>query len=101
LYDELMRLVPSPVVALNRGVAVAMARGPAAGLEVLDGLAGEDVLQQLHLYHSARADLLGRVGQPDEAAAAYRRALELATTAAERRFIARRLDDYTSPANTS
>jgi RNA polymerase sigma-70 factor (ECF subfamily) len=101
LYDELMRLVPSPVVALNRGVAVAMARGPAAGLEVLDGLAGEDVLQQLHLYHSARADLLGRVGRRDEAAAAYRRALELATTAAERRFIARRLEDYSSPAKTS
>jgi RNA polymerase sigma-70 factor (ECF subfamily) len=101
LYDELMRLVPSPVVALNRGVAVAMARGPAAGLEVLDGLAGEDVLQQLHLYHSARADLLGRVGRRDEAASAYRRALELATTAAERRFIARRLDDYASPAKTS
>jgi RNA polymerase sigma-70 factor (ECF subfamily) len=101
LYDELMRLVPSPVVALNRGVAVAMARGPAAGLEVLDGLAGEDQLQQLHLYHSARADLLGRVGRRDEAATAYRRALELATTAAERRFIARRLDDYPSPAKTS
>jgi RNA polymerase sigma-70 factor (ECF subfamily) len=101
LYDELMRLVPSPVVALNRGVAVAMARGPATGLEVLDGLAGEDVLQQLHLYHSARADLLGRVGQRDEAAAAYRRALELATTAAARRFIARRLAGYASPAKTS
>ena len=101
LYDELMRVVPSPVVALNRGVAIAMARGPAAGLEVLDGLAGEDQLQQLHLYHSARADLLGRVGRRDEAAAAYGRALELATTAAERRFIARRLDDYASPAKTS
>src|SRR5262249_43695318 len=101
LYDELMRLLPPPAAALDRGGAVAMARGPAAGLDVLDGLAGEDVLQQLHLYHSARADLLGRVGRRDEGAAAYRRALELATTAAERRFIARRLDDYASPANTS
>jgi RNA polymerase sigma-70 factor, ECF subfamily len=101
LYDELLRVVPSPVVALNRAVAVAMARGPDTGLAVLDGLAGEALLQQSHLYHSARADLLGRVGRRDEAAAAYRRSLALATTSAEQRFITRRLADYASPAKTS
>jgi RNA polymerase sigma-70 factor (ECF subfamily) len=101
LYDELARLVPSPVVELNRAVAIAMARGPAAGLEVLDGLADEAVLQQHHLYHSARADLLGRLGRTDAAVIAYRRALALATTAAERRFIARRLQVYANPANSS
>jgi RNA polymerase sigma-70 factor (ECF subfamily) len=78
-----------------------MARGPAAGLDVLDALSRQDVLQQLHLYHSARADLLGRLGRRDEAAVAYRRALELATTSAERRFITRRLEGYASPAKTS
>ncbi|HKA03749.1 MAG TPA: RNA polymerase sigma factor, partial [Acidimicrobiales bacterium] len=89
LYDELARLVPSPVVVLNRAVAVAMARGSEAGLAVLDGLAGEVVLQQSHLYHSARGDLLGRTGRRDEAVAAYRRALALATTSADQRFIGR------------
>ena len=101
LYGELARLVPSPVVALNQAVAVAMAHGPDAGLALLDSLGDEPVLEQHHLYHSARADLLGRVGRREEAADAYRRALALATTSAELRFIARRLDDYASPAKTS
>jgi RNA polymerase sigma-70 factor (ECF subfamily) len=89
LYDELSRADPSPVVTLNRAVAVAMADGPAAGLRIVDAVAGE--LDEYHLLHAARADLLRRLGRGAEAAAAYARALELATQPAERRFLARRL----------
>jgi RNA polymerase sigma-70 factor, ECF subfamily len=89
LYDELARVAPGPVVELNRAVAVAMADGPARGLALLDPLAGP--LDQQHLFHAARADLLARLGRPREAAAAFGRAVELATTAPERRFLERRL----------
>jgi RNA polymerase sigma-70 factor (ECF subfamily) len=89
LYGELARVAPGPVVELNRAVAVAMADGPARGLELLDGLAG--ALERQHLYHAARADLLVRLGRPAEAAAAFGRAAELVTTAPERRFLERRL----------
>ena len=89
LYGELARVLPSPVVALNRAVAVAMADGPAAGLAAIDALAG--ALDDYHLLHASRADLLRRMGRRAEAAAAYARALELATNAAERRFLAARL----------
>jgi len=89
LYEELARALPSPVVTLNRAVAVAMARGPAAGLELIDAVA--DSLASYHLLHAARADLLRREGRRDEAAAAYARALELAGNEAERRFLAGRL----------
>jgi RNA polymerase sigma-70 factor (ECF subfamily) len=89
LYGELARLVPSPVVELNRAVAVAMADGPAAGLVLVDALAGR--LDGYHLLRATRADLLRRLGRRDEAARAYREALELAPTDAERRFLARRL----------
>src|SRR5205807_2359822 len=92
LYDELHRLVPTPVVALNRAVAVAMADGPAAGLTLIDALGDDDGLVAGHLYHSARADLLARLDRHDEADAAYRRALALASTTAEQRFISRRLE---------
>ncbi|MFD2420636.1 RNA polymerase sigma factor [Amycolatopsis pigmentata] len=88
LYGELLGMTPSPVVALNHAVAVAMANGPAEGLALIDRIDG---LDRYHLLHSARADLLRRTGRLDEAAAAYRRAHELATTAADRRFLARRL----------
>jgi RNA polymerase sigma-70 factor (ECF subfamily) len=87
LYGELARLQPSPVVELNRAVAVAMAHGPEAGLELLDVLE----LDRYHLFHSARADLLRRSGRADEARAEYERARELATNDAERAFLERRL----------
>jgi RNA polymerase sigma-70 factor (ECF subfamily) len=91
LYEALFALDPSPVVALNRAVAVAMAFGPERGLAEMDDLAGE--LDGYHLFHSARADLLRRLGRRDEAAAAYSRALELAAQPADRRFLERRLTD--------
>ena len=87
LYGELARLQPSPVVELNRAVAVAMACGPDAGLELLEGLP----LDRYHLFHSARADLLRRSGRPEEARVEYERARELATNPAERAFLERRL----------
>jgi len=87
LYAELNRLQPSPVVELNRAVAVAMAEGPAAGLELLDDLP----LERYHLFHSARADLLRREGRVDEARAAYERASELVSNERERAFLARRI----------
>jgi RNA polymerase sigma-70 factor (ECF subfamily) len=89
LYAELARVLPSPVVALNGAVAVAMRDGPAAGLALVDELA--EALDGYHLLHAARADLLRRQGRKEEAATAYRRALDLATNAAERRFLAGRL----------
>jgi RNA polymerase sigma-70 factor, ECF subfamily len=92
LYGELNRLQPSPVVELNRAVAVAMACGPDAGLDLLDGLP----LERYHLFHSARADLFRRSGHTDEARAAYERAHELATNDAERAFLEKRLDELRS-----
>jgi RNA polymerase sigma-70 factor (ECF subfamily) len=89
LYGELARLDPSPVVALNRAVAIAMAEGPERGLELIEALAG--ALDRYHHLHSARADLLNRLGRTQDAAAAYARALELAPEGAERRFLERRL----------
>jgi RNA polymerase sigma-70 factor (ECF subfamily) len=88
LYDELQRVRPSPVVALNRAVAVAMADGPDAGLRLLDPLA--DDLDQYHHFHAARADLLRRAGREPEAADAYDRALALVGNDAERRYLERR-----------
>ncbi|KSZ57218.1 RNA polymerase subunit sigma-24 [Rhodococcus pyridinivorans KG-16] len=87
LYDVLIALSPSPIVALNRAVAVAMRDGPAAGLELLDGLAEEPSLRDYGPYVVARAELLARVGRKVEAAEAYRRALELAGTEPERRHL--------------
>ena len=89
LYRELLRTRPSPIVALNRAVAVAEADGAAAGLALLAQIGG--ALDGYHLFHAARADLLRREGRLSEAAAAYRRALELAGTEPERAFLARRL----------
>ncbi len=76
---------------LNRAVAIAMADGPDAGLRRLEPLAAD--LDRYHLFHSARADLLRRAARPREAADAYRRALDLTTNDAERRFLERRLDE--------
>jgi RNA polymerase sigma-70 factor, ECF subfamily len=88
LYDELLGLNPSPVVELNRGVALAMADGPEAGLDAIDRIEGLD--GYLHL-HTARAELLRRLGRADESRAAYERALELGPNEPERRFIEGRL----------
>jgi len=95
LYATLARMTPSPVVELNRAVAVAMADGPERGSPLVDALA--DDLDGYHLFHATRADLLRRLGRNDEAAEAYRRALALATGPAERAFLERRLDEVTAP----
>jgi len=91
LYDQLERVQPSPIISLNRAVAVAMASGPRAGLEAIDGLAAADHLNDYHLFHAARADLLRRLGLRDEAAKSYEQALALVTNDSERRFLERRL----------
>jgi RNA polymerase sigma-70 factor (ECF subfamily) len=90
LYERLLDLQPSPVVALNRAVAVGMAEGPAAGLLLLDDLAAHPALQGLHLLPAARADLLARAGRNDEAMAELHRAMALAPTDEERRQLAKR-----------
>ena len=91
LYRELVRMVPSPVVELNRAVAVGMADGAEAGLRLVDALDESGALAGYHLLPATRADLLRRLGRQAEAAAAYRVALGLASTDAERRYLARRL----------
>lgn len=91
LYDLLERVQPSPIVSLNRAVAVAMADGPEPGLALIDGLAENNDLAQYHLLHAARADLLRRLGSLGEAAESYLRALALVTNDSERRFLERRL----------
>lgn len=96
LYGRLVRLVPSPVVELNRAVAVGMADGPAVGLALVDALAASGALEGYHLLPATRADLLRRLGRTDDAAGAYREALGLATTDAERRYLGRRLAEVTS-----
>ncbi|MFJ2432035.1 RNA polymerase sigma factor [Streptomyces anulatus] len=93
LYDVLRTLTPSPVVEVNRAVAVAMRDGPGAGLALLDALAGEPRLRAYPPYAVARGDLLGRLGRDGEAAAAYREALELAGTEPERAALRRKLGE--------
>jgi RNA polymerase sigma-70 factor, ECF subfamily len=91
LYNLLERQQPSPVVTLNRAVAVAMAEGTGAGLAIIDAVSSSGDLDDYHLLHAARADLLRRVGAPAEAANSYSRALSLATNESERRYLQRRL----------
>jgi hypothetical protein len=91
LYDLLHRADPSPVVELNRAVALAMRDGPRAGLTRIDALLARGELADYHLAHSARADLCRRLGLTTEARASYERALTLARLEPERRFLARRL----------
>jgi RNA polymerase sigma-70 factor (ECF subfamily) len=93
LYRRLAEVAPSPVVELNRAVAVAMAAGPAAGLELVEALDASGTLAGYHLLPATRADLLRRLDRRTEAASAYREALELATTDAERRYLTRRLGE--------
>ena len=95
LYDELLRLEPSPIVELNRAVAVSKASGPAAALPILDALAASGALPGYHHLPAARADVLRRLGRSDEAAQAYRAAIELAPTPAERAFLTGRLQQVT------
>ena len=91
LYDVLLRVEPSPVFALNRAVAVAMADGPAAGLPLVDALLARGELASYHFAHAARADLCRRLGRVEDARASYVRALTLTQQAPERRFLGRRL----------
>ena len=91
LYDALLVLAPSPVVELNRAVAVAMRDGPAAGLALIDAILAQGELDAYHLAHAARADLLRRLGHLDDARTAYERALSLARQEPERRFLRKRL----------
>jgi RNA polymerase sigma-70 factor, ECF subfamily len=91
LYDVLQRIDPSPVIELNRAVAVAMRDGPAAGLAIIDAILARGDLDDYHLAHAARADLCRRLGQTAQARAAYQRAISLARQAPERRFLEQRL----------
>lgn len=93
LYDALMRIEPSPVVELNRAVAVAMSDGPEAGLKLVEAILARGDLTDYHLAYSARADLCRRLGRTDEARASYRRALALTKQEPERRFLERRLKE--------
>ena len=97
LYDLLERLQPSPIVSLNRAAAVAMADSPKSALVLIDALAAAGDLDRYYLLHSARADLLRRLGSRAEAARSYTRAIELCTNDAERRFLARRLREVQRP----
>ena len=93
LYELLERLQPSPIVSLNRAAAVAMADGPRPALVLIEALAAAGDLDNYHLLHAARADLLRRIGSPTEAAKSYTRALALVTNDAERRFLEKRLGE--------
>jgi RNA polymerase sigma-70 factor (ECF subfamily) len=97
LYDLLLRAERSPVVELNRAVAVAMRDRPEAGLALIDAILGRGELADYRLAHAARADLLRRLGRTDEAKAAYEAALTLTRQEAERRFIGRRLAELGRP----
>jgi RNA polymerase sigma-70 factor (ECF subfamily) len=97
LYERLADLLPSPVVELNRAVAVAMAGSPAAGLAIVDSLVQSRSLPDYHLLPAVRADLLRRLHRLDEAAVYYREALSLASTDSERRFLQRRLHETATP----
>lgn len=98
LYRELATLAPSPVVELNRAVAIAMAHGPARGLALLDRLEADGDLDEYYLFHAARADLLRRANRMEEARVCYRRALSLSQNPVEQGFLQRRLAEVDQPA---
>jgi RNA polymerase sigma-70 factor (ECF subfamily) len=93
LYDVLLRADPSPVIELNRAVALAMRDGPAAGLAIVDAILARGDLRDYRPAHAARAELCRRLGRAADARAAYERALELSRQDPERRFLERRLDE--------
>ncbi len=95
LYDLLMRIEPSPIIELNRAVAVAMRDGPAKGLELVDVLLERGELAQYHLAHATRADFCRRLNRKEEARASYERALALAKQEPEKRFLTMRLAELT------
>ena len=96
LYRVLENMDPSPIVSLNRAAAVAMVEGPAAGLALLESVAAGGELENYHLFHAARADMLRRQEEYERAAVSYGRALELVGNDAERRFLERRLNEVTT-----
>ncbi len=96
LYDLLERVQPSPIVSLNRAVAVAMVDGPQTGLALVNAIGATSDLDQYHLLHATRADLLRRIGAPTEAVKSYERALAFVTNDSERRFLERRLREVQS-----
>jgi RNA polymerase sigma-70 factor (ECF subfamily) len=91
LYDHLFSVMPTPVVALNRAIAIAEVEGPAAALTTLDAIAPD--LDNYHLLHAARGTMLRRLGQPDAAQAAFERAAHLAATEADRRFLTQQIQE--------
>ena len=91
LYDRLERVEPSPVISLNRAVAIAMAEGPDAALAIINRLSDDGDLENYHLLHAVRADLLRRIGSRNEAAKSYLRAIELVTNEQERSYLQQRL----------
>jgi RNA polymerase sigma-70 factor (ECF subfamily) len=93
LYDRLLQIQPSPVIELNRAVAIAMCEGPEQGLRLIDDLLAPEHLSHYHLAHSARADLCRRLGRISEARASYEKALALAWLEPDRRFLTRRLEE--------
>ena len=93
LYDALLQLEPSPVIELNRAVAVAMRDGPAAGLAIVDAILARGDLASYYLAHSTRAELARRLGRTAEARAAYEQALALTLQGPERRFLERRMKE--------
>jgi RNA polymerase sigma-70 factor, ECF subfamily len=98
LYERLLEAVPNPFVELNHAVAVGMAKSPEDGLALVDRMAASGELRDYHLLHATRADFLRRLGRSAEAAAAYQESLELARTAAERRYLTRRLEQVSADA---
>jgi RNA polymerase sigma-70 factor (ECF subfamily) len=96
LYDLLLTAVPSPVVALNRAVALAMSEGPTRGLDVVNEIGATGELDGYYLFHSTRADLLRRLGRNGESGDAYSRAIELATNDVERSYLERRRQEVLS-----
>jgi RNA polymerase sigma-70 factor (ECF subfamily) len=95
LYDLLERFQPSPIVTLNRAAAISMAEGPRPALAIVDALVAAGDLEEFHLLHAARADFLRRLGDTDEAARSYTKAIALTTNAGERRYLERRLREVT------
>jgi RNA polymerase sigma-70 factor, ECF subfamily len=96
LYNTLEEVMPSPIVSLNRAVAIAMAKGPQPALEMIDQLAASGELDDYHLLHAARADMMRRLGSNEEAAESYKTALSLVSNDGERRFLERRLRELQS-----